>query len=87
MAVIVLAQHDRARDAALSLMRFFEHESCGQCTPCREGTMQAAHLMDAAAVGPAADGRAVGRDARRLDLRPRPGRAQPDGQRDPLLPA
>src|SRR5439155_24198199 len=34
-AVIVLSQHDRARDAALNLMRFFEHESCGQCTPCR----------------------------------------------------
>jgi formate dehydrogenase beta subunit len=49
MAVIVLtesARHrDRARDAALSLMRFFEHESCGQCTPCREGTAQAVHLL------------------------------------------
>ena len=45
MAVVVLSQHDRARDAALNLMRFFEHESCGQCTPCREGTGQAAQLM------------------------------------------
>lgn len=45
MAVVVLSQHDRARDAALNLMRFFEHESCGQCTPCREGTTQAAALM------------------------------------------
>ncbi|MGZ5035250.1 MAG: NAD(P)H-dependent oxidoreductase subunit E [Usitatibacter sp.] len=46
-AVIVLSQHDRARDAALNLMRFFEHESCGQCTPCRVGTAKAAHLMEA----------------------------------------
>ena len=45
MAVVVLSQHDRARDAALNLMRFFEHESCGQCTPCREGTGQAVRLM------------------------------------------
>jgi formate dehydrogenase len=45
MAVVVLGRHDLARDAALNLMRFFEHESCGQCTPCREGTMQAARLM------------------------------------------
>ena len=46
-AVIVLSQHDKARDAALNLMRFFEHESCGQCTPCRVGTAKAAHLMEA----------------------------------------
>lgn len=46
-AVIVLSQHDRARDAALSMMRFFEHESCGQCTPCRVGTAKAAALMEA----------------------------------------
>src|SRR5688572_16162782 len=46
-AVIVLSQHDKARDAAVNLMRFFEHESCGQCTPCRVGTAKAAHLMEA----------------------------------------
>jgi NADH:ubiquinone oxidoreductase subunit F (NADH-binding)/NADH:ubiquinone oxidoreductase subunit E len=46
-AVIVLSQHDRARDAALNMMRFFEHESCGQCTPCRVGTAKAAVLMTA----------------------------------------
>jgi formate dehydrogenase len=45
--VIILSQHDKARDAALNLMRFFEHESCGQCTPCRVGTAKAAHLMEA----------------------------------------
>ena len=46
-AVIVLSQHDRARDAALNMMHFFEHESCGQCTPCRVGTGKAAQLMTA----------------------------------------
>ncbi len=46
-AVIVLGQHDRARDAALNVMRFFAHESCGQCTPCRVGTAKAAALMEA----------------------------------------
>ena len=46
-AVIILGQHDRARDAALNMMKFFEHESCGQCTPCRVGTVKAAKLMQA----------------------------------------
>ena len=46
-AVIVLSQHDRARDAALNVMRFLAHESCGQCTPCRVGTAKAAALMQA----------------------------------------
>lgn len=46
-AVIVLSDKDRARDAALNMMRFFEHESCGQCTPCRVGTGKAAQLMQA----------------------------------------
>lgn len=44
-AVIILSQHDRARDAALNMMNFFAHESCGQCTPCRVGTAKAAQLM------------------------------------------
>ena len=46
-AVIVLSQHDKARDAALNMMRFYAHESCGQCTPCRVGTAKAATLMEA----------------------------------------
>lgn len=46
-AVIVLSKRDRARDAALNVMRFFEDESCGQCTPCRVGTTKAAQLMTA----------------------------------------
>ncbi len=44
-AVMVLSQQDQARDAALNVMRFFAHESCGQCTPCRVGTDKAAQLM------------------------------------------
>jgi len=45
-AVIVLSQHDSARAAALNAMRFFRHESCGQCTPCRVGTAKSAALME-----------------------------------------
>jgi len=48
-AVIVLSDRDRARDAALNMMRFFAAESCGQCTPCRVGTEKAARLMEAPA--------------------------------------
>jgi formate dehydrogenase len=44
-AIIVLSQHDSARAAALNAMRFFAHESCGKCTPCRVGTQKAAELM------------------------------------------
>jgi formate dehydrogenase len=44
-AVVILSDQDLARDAALNTMRFFEHESCGQCTPCRVGTAKAAALM------------------------------------------
>ncbi len=44
-AVMILSQADQAKDAALNVMRFFEHESCGQCTPCRVGTSKAATLM------------------------------------------
>jgi formate dehydrogenase len=44
-AIIVLSQHDRARDAARNLMQFFADESCGQCTPCRVGTEKAAGLL------------------------------------------
>ncbi len=47
MAVVVMSQHDTARGAALNLMQFFEHESCGQCTPCRAGTTKAVQLMQA----------------------------------------
>ena len=44
-AVVVLGHKDRARDAALNMLRFFESESCGQCTPCRVGCEKAVKLM------------------------------------------
>jgi len=44
-AIIVLSQQDSASAAALNAMRFFAHESCGKCTPCRVGTQKAAELM------------------------------------------
>jgi len=46
-AVVVLSDKDRARDAALNMLRFFEDESCGQCTPCRVGCEKAVKLMQA----------------------------------------
>jgi len=46
-AVMVLSQHDKARDAALNIMHFFAEESCGQCTPCRVGTAKALPLLAA----------------------------------------
>ena len=46
-AVIILSDKYRARDAALNMMRFFEDESCGQCSPCRVGTAKAVKLMEA----------------------------------------
>jgi formate dehydrogenase len=45
-AVVVLSDQDDLKAAALNLMRFFRHESCGQCTPCRLGTAKAAALME-----------------------------------------
>jgi formate dehydrogenase len=48
-AVVILSQQDDMKAVALNLMRFFEDESCGQCTPCRAGTEKAAKLM---ATGP-----------------------------------
>ena len=44
-AVVVLSEADDAKAVALNLMRFFEDESCGQCTPCRVGTEKAVALM------------------------------------------
>ncbi len=46
-AIIVLGHQDSARHAALNMMNFFAHESCGQCTPCRVGTAKAVQLMQA----------------------------------------
>ena len=44
-AIIVLSDRDSAKAAALNAMRFFSHESCGKCTPCRVGSAKAAALM------------------------------------------
>ena len=46
-AVVVLSDKDSVRDAALNMLRFFEDESCGQCTPCRVGCEKAVKLMQA----------------------------------------
>ena len=45
-AVIVLSDQDSAKQAALNSMKFFAHESCGQCTPCRVGTEKAVTIME-----------------------------------------
>ncbi len=44
-AVVILSDQDDLRAVALNLMAFFEDESCGQCTPCRNGTEKAVQLM------------------------------------------
>ena len=64
-AVIVLSDFDTATDAARNMMRFFKHESCGQCTPCRNGTAKASALIEQASwnVDLLADLSAVMRDA------------------------
>jgi len=46
-AIVVFSTHDQARELARQTMDFFKHESCGQCTPCREGTVRALDLMQA----------------------------------------
>jgi NADH:ubiquinone oxidoreductase subunit F (NADH-binding) len=44
-AVVILSDKDDMKAVALNLMKFFEDESCGQCTPCRVGSEKAAKLM------------------------------------------
>ena len=81
-AVVVLSDQDDMREAALNLMRFFEDESCGQCTPCRAGTEKAARLMAQKDWNKDLHVRSfrLG-DARCLDLRAGPGRAQSVAER------
>ena len=45
-AVVILSDKDSIKEAALNLLRFFEDESCGQCSPCRVGTEKAVKLME-----------------------------------------
>ena len=44
-AVVIFSDKDSAKDATINLLRFFRHESCGQCTPCREGTGKMVDLL------------------------------------------
>jgi formate dehydrogenase len=44
-AVVVFSQADNMKDVTLNLMKFFKHESCGKCTPCREGTEKMVTLL------------------------------------------
>lgn len=44
-AIVIFSNQDKARDLAVNAMKFFEEESCGQCTPCRVGTAKAVTLM------------------------------------------
>ena len=44
-AVVILSERDDMKAVALNLLKFFEHESCGQCTPCREGTGKMVALL------------------------------------------
>jgi formate dehydrogenase beta subunit len=44
-AIVVLSDQDDLAEVAQNLMRFFEHESCGQCTPCRVGTEKAVQML------------------------------------------
>ena len=52
-AIVVLSDKDSMREAAVNLLRFFEDESCGQCTPCRVGCEKAIGLMTGGAWDPA----------------------------------
>ncbi|ASJ70830.1 NAD(P)H-dependent oxidoreductase subunit E [Granulosicoccus antarcticus] len=45
-AIVILSNKDSAKSAALNMLRFFEDESCGQCTPCRVGCEKAVKLME-----------------------------------------
>ena len=45
-AVIILSEEDDTGDVALNLLKFFEDESCGQCTPCRNGCEKAVQLLE-----------------------------------------
>ena len=45
-AIVIFSDHDDLRNVALNLMRFFRHESCGQCTPCRAGTQKIVQLLE-----------------------------------------
>ena len=70
-AVVILSDKDDMKAVALNLMKFFEDESCGQCTPCGQREGREADGQRAVGQGPA-DG-AFDRHARRFNLRTWPG--------------
>ena len=45
-AIVVLSHADSIRTVVVNTMRFFKHESCGQCTPCRSGTDKMIRLLE-----------------------------------------
>ena len=45
-AIVILSEKDSIKEAALNTMRFFKHESCGRCTPCRSGTDKMIRLLE-----------------------------------------
>ena len=85
-AVVILSDKDDMKAVALNLMRFFEDESCGQCTPCRNGTEKAVKLMSCRQLERRAARRPRPGDGGRLHLRPGPGRAQPGEVRVQVFP-
>ncbi len=50
-AVVYLDQSVNIAHALANVMRFYAHESCGQCTPCREGTAWLSRLLDKIVAG------------------------------------
>ncbi len=45
-AIVILSDHDNIKDAVLNTLRFFKHETCGQCTPCRVGTEKLVGMLE-----------------------------------------
>ncbi|MEK7252094.1 MAG: NADH-quinone oxidoreductase subunit NuoF [Actinomycetota bacterium] len=50
-AVVVMDETTNVVEAALSIVRFFAHESCGQCTPCREGASWLQRILERIVTG------------------------------------
>jgi NADH-quinone oxidoreductase subunit F len=45
-AIIVVDDSTPILDVALKTAKFYRHESCGKCTPCREGTNWTVHMLE-----------------------------------------
>ena len=52
-AIIVVDDSTPVLDVALKLAKFYRHESCGKCTPCREGTNWTVRMLERIAAGEA----------------------------------